>query len=186
MPNPSIAWIDHQYDREHGQRYATHVRALEAVYAEHWGDISPVGFACTSWRLATLPYLDPGYVRFHRRVLSVACERNEWDGSLTARVQLVSPPPEGLAKTQVWGQDRGWQGWPAVMGQYLTPSPEELTRFPYVRPLLLVDAPLPLTDLPPAPEGPGPDFPDLAGRAVTVLVRELNDLLGPVVAQLEQ
>ncbi|GAB3283484.1 hypothetical protein [Kineosporia babensis] len=186
MPTPSVAWIDQQYDRENGERYATHVRALEAVFTEHWGDISPVGFACTAWRLAGVPYLDPGYVRFHRRVLSAVCERNEWDGSLTAHVQLVSPAPEGLAKTQVWGQDRGWRGWPAVMGQYLTPSAEEMSRFPHVRPLLLVDLPLPLNDLPPTPEGPGPDLPELAARAVSVLARELSDALGPLIAQLDR
>jgi hypothetical protein len=186
MPSPSIAWIDHQYDREHGDRYATHVRALQTVFSDYWGDISPVGFACTAWRLATLPYLNPGYVRFHRRVLSVDCEPNTWDGSLTAHVQLVSPPPGPLAKTHVWGQDRGWQGWPAVLGQFLAPSPEEVSRFPYVRPLLLIDAPLPLADLPPAPEEPGPELAELAIRAVSVLVRELNELLGPMLAQLEQ
>jgi hypothetical protein len=186
MPTPSIAWIDQHYDRENGDRYEHHVRSLEAVFTQHWGDISPVGFACTAWQLANLPYLDPGYVRLHRRVLSATFEPSGWDGSLIARVQLVPPPPEALAKTQVWGQDRGWRGWPAVLGQYLTPSDEEVSRFPHVRPVLLIDAPLPLTDLPPTPEGPGPDFPELAVRAVTVLVRELNDLLGPMVGELER
>ncbi|GAB6903305.1 hypothetical protein [Kineosporia succinea] len=185
MPTPSFAWIDQQYDREHGDRYATHVRALQTVFTETYGDISPVGFACTAWRLATLPYLDPGYVRLHRRVISAVCERNPWDGSLTARIQLIAPPPEPLAKTQVWGRDRGWKGWPVVMGQYLEPSPEELSRFPFVRPLLLIDAPVPLTDLPPAPEEAGPELAALATRAVSVLARELNELMGPVISALE-
>jgi hypothetical protein len=52
--------------------------------------------------------------------------------------------------------------------------------------LLLIDAPLPLADLPPAPEEPGPELPELAIRAVSVLVRELNDLLGPMLGQLDQ
>ncbi|MBT0773694.1 hypothetical protein KIH74_32415 [Kineosporia sp. J2-2] len=185
MTGPNLVWIDQQYDREHGERYAAHVRSLEAAFAEHWGDISPVGFACTAWRLATVPHLDPGYVRLHRRALSAECERNTWDGSLTARVRLVSPPPEPLAKTQVWGQDRGWRGWPVVLGQYLRPSAEEVSRFPHLRPELLIDAPLPLTGLPPAPERPGPELADLAVRAVSVLARELNDLLRPVLAALD-
>ncbi|GLY33488.1 hypothetical protein [Kineosporia sp. NBRC 101731] len=185
MPSPSIVWIDQQYDRENDDRYATHVTALQSVFSDSFGDISPVTFACTAWRLATVPYLDPGYVRFHRRVLGVICERNAWDGSLIARVQLVSPLPGPLARTQVWGHDRGWKSWPAVLGHYLPPSPQELARFPFVRPVLLVDAPLPLTDLPPAPERPGPELAELAQRAVSVLTRELNDLLSPIINTLE-
>jgi hypothetical protein len=49
-----------------------------------------------------------------------------------------------------------------------------------------VQAPVRLDDLPPAPEGPDEDLVDRAARrAVTVLVRELNDLLNPIVDQLE-
>jgi hypothetical protein len=43
-----------------------------------------------------------------------------------------------------------------------------------------------LDDLPPAPEGPdGDDVEERARRAVTVLVRELDELLTPIVDQLE-
>jgi len=42
-----------------------------------------------------------------------------------------------------------------------------------------------LDDLPPPPDGPGDDAERAAGRAVAVLVRELNDLLNPVLDQLE-
>jgi hypothetical protein len=184
VPKPSVAWVDQHHDREHGGRYAAHVRAGAAQFDETWGDISPVGFACVAWRLATVPELDPGFVRLHRRVLSAQCLRNRWDGSLTARVGLVSPGPAALAATAVWGQDRGWRGWPETFGQYVAPSQEELSRVPFVRPVLLIDAPLPFADLPPAPDGPGPELPALAERAVTVLARELDDLLGPMLAVL--
>jgi hypothetical protein len=184
-PVPTVAWIDQQYDREHAGRFAEHIEANLKQFEDCWGDISPVGFACEAWRLATAPSLDPGFVRFHRRVLYAECLRNTWDGSLTAQVRLVSPAPAELARSQVWGQDRGWRGWPETFGQFLAPSQEELSRIPFVRPVLLIDAPLSLTDLPPVPEGPGPEVAGLAERTVAVLVRELNDLLGPMMGRLD-
>ncbi|SBT37430.1 hypothetical protein [Micromonospora auratinigra] len=48
-----------------------------------------------------------------------------------------------------------------------------------------MDAPLPLDDLPPAPERPGATVPVDARRAVTVLTRELDALLAPLTGQLE-
>ncbi|SNY54479.1 hypothetical protein [Paractinoplanes atraurantiacus] len=185
MSPVAVAWIDRQYDRENGGRFAEHVLAGAKEFAGCWGDISPVGFACVAWGLATAPRLDPGYVRLHRRVLAADCVRNEWDGSLTVQVRLVAPWPEALAGDQVWQQDRGWRGWPETFGQFLQPSQEELSRVPHVRSALLVDAPVQLGALPPVPDGPGPAMVDLAERAVTVLVREVNDLLGPMLTRLE-
>ena len=120
-----------------------------------------------------------------RRVLVAECTRNGWDGSLTVRAQLVSAWPASLGADRVWRQDRGWRGWPETFGQFLAPSQEELSRVPHARPVLLVDAPLPLAGLPPVPDEAGPDLPDLAERTVTVLVREIDALLGPTVARLE-
>lgn len=189
MPQTTIAWTDQQYDREnagtYGSRFAEHVWGHAEEFDDCWDDISPVGFACVSWRLATAPHLDPGYVRLHRRVLSAECRRNGWDGSLTVEARLVSPWPEALASSKVWGQDRGWRGWPETFGQFLAPSQEELSRVPHLRPVLLVDAPLSLADLPPVPDAARADLPELAMRAVGVLVREINDLLGPMVGRLD-
>jgi hypothetical protein len=72
-----------------------------------------------------------------------------------------------------------------LFGQYVAPSEQDLTRSPHLRASLLVQAPVRLDDLPPAPEGPDGDVEQRARRAVTVLVRELNELLNPIVAQLE-
>lgn len=185
MPQ-TVAWIDHKYDHEHDGRFATHVMASAKEFEDCYGDISPVGFACVAWRLATAPYLEPGYVRFHRRVLAAECMANAWDGSLIALARLVAPWPAPLAESQVWGQDRGWQGWPETFGQFVSPSHRELSHVPYVRSMLLVDARLALTDLPPAPAGPGPELVELATRTVAVLVREMNDLLGPMVTRLDE
>jgi hypothetical protein len=181
-------WIDQNFDRDHASdgrsRYGAEVRRRMHEFADAWGDIAPVTFAAVAWRLATT--LQPGYVRWHRRIVSATCARSSWDGSLTCDVTLVSPWPAELTWSRQWGRDRGWRDWPQLFGQYVAPSEQDLTRSPHLRASLLVQAPVRLDDLPPAPDGPdGNDVEQTARRAVTVLVRELNELLDPIVDQLE-
>lgn len=181
-------WIDENFDREHASggrsRYGDEVRGRMEEFADAWGDIAPVTFAVVAWRLATT--LQPGYVRWHPRVVSATCLRSSWDGGLTCDVTLVSPWPAQLTWSRQWGRDRGWRDWPQLFGQYVAPSEQDLTRSPHLRASLLVQAPVRLDDLPPAPEGPnGNDVGEMARRAVAVLVRELNELLNPILDQLE-
>lgn len=180
-------WIDEQFDREHAtggpSRYAGEVRSRIDEFADAWGDFAPVTFAVVAWRLAT--GLEPGYVRRHPRIVSAACSRSAWDGSLTCDVTLVSPWPAQLTWSRQWDRDRGWRDWPQLFGQYVGPSEQDLTRSPHLRASLLVQAPVRLDDLPPAPEGPDAEVEQSAHRAVAVLVRELNELLNPIVDQLE-
>ncbi|MEN3310589.1 MAG: hypothetical protein V7603_6791 [Micromonosporaceae bacterium] len=178
-------WIDQEYDREHADRYRTAVRQGIAGFTDAFGDIAPVTFACTAWRLATPPVRDPGYVRWHRRVLRAQYLRNPWDGGLSAEVTLVSPWPGALTWSREWWRDRGWRDWPEVFGQFTHPADQDLARGPHLRASLLVQAPLPVDGLPPAPDGPDADVEGDAARAVTVLVHHLNELLTPVVRQLE-
>jgi hypothetical protein len=124
-------------------------------------------------------------VRWHRRIVAAACLRSPWDGSLTCEVSLVSPWPTELTWTKQWWRDRGWRDWPQLFGQYVPPSEQDLTRSPHIRASLLVQAPVRLDDLPPAPVGPGDEVSQRAQLAVSVVVRELNDLISPVVDQLE-
>jgi hypothetical protein len=180
-------WIDHTYDRERStagpSRYAEHVRRNVAAFDGAWGDIAPVTFACAAWRLATTP--TPPYVRWHRRILSAACDRNPWDGGLTVHVSLAAPPPAALTTSREWWQDRGWRDWPRTFGQYLDPTDEDVARTPFLRTTLIVDAPVPPGGLPPAPEGPGDELPELAHLAVAAMVKELNALLNPIINRLE-
>ncbi|WP_433199225.1 hypothetical protein ACQP00_26575 [Dactylosporangium sp. CS-047395] len=175
-------WVDRDHDR-----YEHLVRAHAGGFTYTLGDIAPVAFACAAWTFATPPILDPGYVRWHRRVLSATCSRNPFDGGLTARVELVSPLPAELTTTRAWWRDRGWRGWPELFGQFVQPTDRDLSRNPHLRTTLLLEAPLPLDGLPEAPEpDTGPDDLALAAsRAVAVLVRDLADLVGPVVQQLD-
>ncbi|MEV8517018.1 hypothetical protein [Dactylosporangium sp. NPDC051484] len=175
-------WLDRDHDRYHEL-----VLTAQNAFADSLGDIAPVAFACTAWAFATPPALDPGYVRWHRRVLSAACVRNPFDGGLTARVELVSPLPAELTATRAWWRDRGWRGWPELFGQFVQPTDRDVSRNPHLRATLLVEAPLPLEGLPAAPDT-GADPRDVAAsaqRAVAVLVRDLSDLIGPVIQQLD-
>ncbi|HTJ38211.1 MAG TPA: hypothetical protein VL738_33660, partial [Dactylosporangium sp.] len=79
------------------------------------------------------------------------------------------------------------RGWPELFGQFVQPSDRDVSRNPHLRATLLVEAPLPLDGLPAAPE-PSASPEDVAAsaeRAVTVLVRDLSDLVGPLLQQLD-
>lgn len=187
MAEQHAFWLDESFDREHApdghSRYGTEVRRRADEFSDVWGDVAPVTFAVTAWRLATT--LSPGYVRWHRRIVSATCLRSPWDGSLTCEVTLASPWPAELTWTKEWWRDRGWRDWPQLFGQYVSPSERDLTRSPHLRALLLVEAPVRLDDLPAAPDGPDGALERTARRAVTVLVRELNELLTSMIGQLE-
>jgi hypothetical protein len=165
------------------ERYVAAVRRRADDFADAWGDIAPVRFAVAAWRIATA--LSPPYVRWHRRVLSAAMVRSDWDGSLTCEVSLASGWPAELTWSRQWWRDQGWQSWPQLFGQFVGPSEQDITRRPHLRATLFVQAPVRLDNLPPAPDGPDEHLEQSARRAVTVLVRELNELLGPMIEQLD-
>lgn len=171
-------WADRDQDR-----YLDHVREHAGAFTSAFGDIAPVVFASAAWQVATM--MDPPYVRWHRRVLSAYCMRNTWDGTLNAQVTIVGPRPAALTASQDWMQDRGWQDWPQILGQFVAPSPRDAARHPFLQSTLLAQVPVPLDDLPPAPEGPDDEFPLSALRAVTVVARELDAILGPMLALLD-
>src|SRR3569833_2885723 len=168
MGEHEALWVDREYDRgraDGSSRYAERVRHNVAAFDESWGDIAPVTFACAAWRLATAP--PPPWVRWHRRILPVA------------------PLPAQLTTSREWWRDRGWRDWPQTFGQYLEPTDRDLTRSPFLRTTLVIDTPVPLGALPPAPSGPSETLADTARLAVTVLVKELNELLNPIIRRLE-
>ncbi|MGH3303337.1 MAG: hypothetical protein ACRDOK_16970 [Streptosporangiaceae bacterium] len=187
MVAPLVFWLDQAYDREHApdhvSRYGAEVRERSGEFARTWADISPVPFTVTAWQLATS--LTSAYVRWHRRITAAACRSSPWDGSLICEVTMVAPWPAELRQTRAWCRDRGWRDWPQLFGQYAPPSEQDLTRAPHLRASLFIQALVPLDRLPPAPTGSADDAPGTARRAVAAVVRELNDLLTPMVSQLE-
>jgi hypothetical protein len=100
-------------------------------------------------------------------------------------VTLVAPWPAELTWTRQWTRDRGWRNWPQLFGQYVTPTERDLAHVPHLRAQLVVEAPIPLADLPSAPEHRDDSVEHAARRAVVVIVRELNELLGPMLTQLD-
>jgi hypothetical protein len=101
MNEPTAFWLN---DLKHpDSRFADVLHANAGAFDGIWGDIAPVSFACEVWRLATPPVSVPGFVRWHRRVLTVRCERNTYDGSLTARVEVASPLPAALSTSKTCG-----------------------------------------------------------------------------------
>lgn len=176
----TVFWLD-----DRAGRYAGLVREHADAFDGVWGDIAPVEFACVAWRLATPPIADPGFIRCHRRVIGVRCERNTYDGSLNARIEIAAPLPAELSRSKTWWRDQGWQEWPEIFGQFVTPTQADLSKTPFVRPVVLVDVPVPLDDLPPTPEAPDADFPATAHRALLVVIRELDRLVAPLITALD-
>ncbi|MDG4781283.1 hypothetical protein O7614_16660 [Micromonospora sp. WMMD961] len=142
MPEPRAFWLDEQFDREHGTdgrgRYEAEVLRRIGEFDETWGDFAPVSFAATAWQVATA--LSPGFVRWHRRIISATCARSPWDGSMVCAVTVVSGWPAELTWTKQWQRDRGWRDWPQLFGQFTTPTDQDQTRSPHLRALLQVDA----------------------------------------------
>ena len=72
-----------------------------------------------------------------------------------------------------------------MFGQYVIPTERDLAHVPHLRTQLVVEAPIPLEHLPPAPQHRDDHVEHAARRAVVVIVRELNELLGPMLTQLD-
>ncbi|MEV0214781.1 hypothetical protein [Micromonospora sp. NPDC050695] len=132
MPETRAFWLDEQFDREHGTdgrgRYEVEVHARIDEFADTWGDFAPVAFAATAWRVAS--ELSPGFVRWHRRIISADCARSPWDGSMVCAVTVASRWPAELTWTKQWQRDRGWQDWPRLFGQFTDPTEQDQTRHP--------------------------------------------------------
>jgi hypothetical protein len=68
---------------------------------------------------------------------------------------------------------------------YLEPDDQDLSRYRYILTTTKLAFPLPADELPPAPDGPGAWIEDAAEHAVAVLCSELQQVVGPVLAALE-
>jgi len=201
MSTDTAFWIDYEYDHQMASdgrsRFAAYVRRAAATpeWTECWNGtwdddaVRAVHFASETWRVATTPVMSPGYVRRHSRIRSARVEVNPWDASLTANVGIIIPQPRQLAAARDSGYGSMWWDWPqeTFSGErvYLEPGDEELSRYRYMLATTKLAFRLPADGLPPAPDGPGAWIEDAAQRAVTVLCTELEHVVGPVLAVLE-
>lgn len=200
----AAVWIDADYDQEHASdglsRYGAYVKQNLSGFAECWDGTFeaglPVHFAVQAWRVATGPIMAPGYVRYHRRVLSVRLEYSYWDYSLLAFVELVSPWPQALTESRRWmeqAEQGSWGDWPTAFGNaYCEPGDEDLTKGPYLLATASLRFTVPSCELPALPAAwryrGTPDLAELltvAKASIGASIHELNRVLCPVIEQLE-
>jgi hypothetical protein len=184
--DPLVCWIDEDYDRDYASdgtsRYGAYLHDHAALF-DPWGEApdgvtsDPVEFAIAAFRCATGPIMAPGYARFHGRIQGHDALRSNYDGRLVLQVTLAVPSPVRLP----WS----WSGWEHDLfgGLYLEPDdrrPTGLCR-------LELHWPVPTEQLAvPAPPKVGrvPNLRD-ATRAVRVLVDQVNETTGAILAELE-
>jgi hypothetical protein len=200
MSETRAFWIDTEDDRESASdrvsRYGAYVRM--AAFEPYTDDGQAVELAIFAWERATGPVMAPGYVREHHRVSAARLHRSDWDGSLLARVDLVMPQPPHLRWMRT-DEERGfWRDWPsqrALSGleRFYEPDSDELARDPYLLTTASLRFTVPSGDL---PQPPYVDLPNVrtldalalvetCKQSVTVLVRELNAIVGPVIDRIE-
>ena len=70
---------------------------------------SRAAFAATAWERRHCPGHGPGYIRWHRRIISASVHRSSRDGSSPAgSVRLIVSRPEAFTKAN----DAAWRDWP--------------------------------------------------------------------------
>lgn len=188
---PDAFWIDHDYDREHASdgvsRYGAYLR--DARFEAWTDDDQRVELAEFAWERATGPVMSPGYVRYHPRILIARLARSDWDGSLIARVDVLTGQPEYLLRPRSDDVRGVWRDWPVEHSfardqvVYYEPSDEELAkRGRYALANISLRFTVPSGDLP-DPHGHGVSLRACC-EAVGVVVRELNRISGPVLARM--
>jgi len=192
---PAAFWVDRDYDREHASdglsRYGAYLR--DASF-EPWTDHDQaVEWAVFAWRRATGPVMSPGYVRYHPRVLAARAERSGWDGGLVAGVTLVSDWPAQLQTALVRAvtlgdRDAYWQDWPTeYLGgdcvSYYEPSEADIAARPYLLTTVSVQFTVSSAALR-QPPATSTALLKAGQHAVTVVMAELNRIVGPVLSAL--
>lgn len=189
--------IDSEYDQGHSDdgvsRYGSYVRDRMSAFAESWNgtwDDGTVPFATTAWRTATGPVMAPGYVRRHPRILSAQIVRNEWDGSLAADVSLITGWPSALQKLTAWHDWPSEHSFFSDREVFMEPSGEDVVRHQFLMPSARLCFSMPEAQAALAVPHAGYARPGAAEaearEAVAILVDALNEIVGPVLARIEE
>ncbi|MFB4318789.1 hypothetical protein [Actinomadura sp. 21ATH] len=197
-------WIDGEYDRDTANdrrsRYAACVRDSQASFAKIWqlyhdAQIRILEFTDAAWRAATGPTMSSRWVRCHGTVLDAQIHRSNWDGSLSAKVEVAAPWPAGLAKSSAWKRGASWRDWNThsnVGGNdddavvYESPTEQNTAKHPYAFATLTLMFPVPAGGFPALPDTMpnDDDLVDLARRHVAEAVYQLNQLVVPILEAL--
>jgi len=200
MSTGDLFWVDEEHDRraasDGASRYGHYVRdRIPGGFAECWdgtfGSRLAERFAKLAWYTATGPVMSPPYADWRAPVVSAefSLDTDGDSGGLIATVEIASPWPRGFGSSAAgWS----WRPWPRE------PWGEEYPRAPYgdevtggghfaLASLRLVFpvSPALLPAAPAARQRRG-EVEDNARHAVAVLAAELNRVVGPVAAALEQ
>jgi hypothetical protein len=142
------------------------------------------------WRIACGLVMSPPYVHSHPRVISADLAVNNWDGSLAAVVDLVTPPPAALRNLRR-EDGRMWWNWPTERGLHDTVyyQPMVTERDVAERPYLITSTKalftVPTEDLPAS--GPQEDIelvaPSTVEKLVWLLNREVRPLIESILSQ---
>jgi hypothetical protein len=191
-PAPAAFWIDGDYDRERASdgisRYGAYLR--DASFEPWTDDGQAVEWAVFAWQRATGPVMCPGYVRYHPRVLAARLDRSGWDGGLTAGVRLVCAWPQQLIKAlfrpvRLGDREGYWQDWPTEYRggstSYYGPDEADVAARPYLLATLSAQFTVPSAALP-EPPATSAGWLSAGQQAVAVVVAELNQIVGPVLA----
>lgn len=186
-------WIDTEYDRDYadhpgGSRYAAYIR--QGRFEPYSDDDQAVELAVFAWDRATTPVMSPGYVRRHPRILTARLARSDWDGSLIAQVDLLTGQPAQFRNGLPGPGGGWWRSWPSEHSfmsdreTWYEPRTEELANGAYLLASVSLRFTVPSAGLP----QPHPDGADVetCERAVAIVVRELNAIVGPVLARIEE
>jgi len=196
-------WVDYEHDRlvasDGVSRYGYYVRQrILGGFGECWDGTFETRlaerFAELAWRTATGPVMSPPYADWRAPVLSARLGLDS-DGDspgLIATVDIASPWVRAFGRGHVGG--RSWWPWP----RQDTPGRSDSPRNPYgdevtsgghyaLASLRLV-FPIPVQMLPaaPGPQHRRGEVEQTARQAVSILVTELNQVVGPVITTLEQ
>lgn len=186
-------WLDWKYDRANadtgtGSRYGNYLAQLTRLFDEIWYDDPSVEFAAVAWRVATGPIMSPPLVRRHPRISGVSVGRSDWNGEMTADVNLVSPRPAALhnAETASGGYYRGLHR--NAWDEYDGIGEDDLTRNAYLLTEVRLLWQLPAGTLPTIKEVPtGSDaIFRQAVECLKALAGALNREVGPIIERLER
>ncbi|MFE1206426.1 hypothetical protein ACFW5V_32585 [Streptomyces sp. NPDC058762] len=187
----TLVYVDDEYDRANDNRFAVYVRQNLDRFRDTWSEDpapheDPVRFALAAFDVASMPVMQPGYVRERPDLHGVHLRRDDWDGTLfvDVGVPLRHHHLKGSRLPYEW---RDWEAVRFQNGDYRTlqePSGEEgvskaVLTYSVVR--------VPGRDWkglvkPTAYEGR--TLVEEARRAVAVLADHINREAGPMVASL--